>query len=177
NRYLTDDPVQLYRLRTTWTADRGTSSYPGQNLYVYLTRHHRFVVRHEFPSEVVPGSGSLDVCGHFIPPRVRTPFPTGDVDTYLQCFSSLSPDVERHYYRPFHSGFVGSAVSLPFPLLTSAIDPAQEDRLLALDRTVVSGRPLRVSDHYRKENFGLGYGVVVPVIAASKTYVDESLQV
>ncbi len=177
SRYLTDDPVQLYRLLTTWTADRGTSTYPGQNLYVYLTRRHRFVVRYELPSEVVPGSGLLDVCGHFIPPHEPTPFPTGDVGTYLNCFSTLSPDAERHYYQPFPSGFVGSAVNLPFPMLISAIDPVQENRLLGLDRTVVSGRYLRVSDDYRKENFQMGYGIVVPVIAASRTYVDESLRV
>jgi len=101
NQYLTDDAVQLYRLRTTWIADRGTSTYPGQNLYVYLTRQHRFVVSHEFPSEIVPGAGSVDVCGHFIPPRVQTPFPSGDVGTYLQCFSSLTPNAERHYYSPY----------------------------------------------------------------------------
>jgi putative ABC transport system permease protein len=177
NRYLTKDPVQLYRLRTTWVADRGTSTYPGQNLYVYFTRRHRFVIRYELPHEVVPGSGVLDVCSHFIAPRVRTPFPSGDVDSFLQCFSSLSPDVERHYYLPFHPGFVGSGVNLPFPMLISAIDPVQENRLLALDHTIVSGRALRISDGYRRVGLGLGYGIVVPVIAASRTYVDESLHV
>jgi len=177
NRYITDDPVQLYRLRTTWTADRGTSTYPGQNLYVYFTRRHRIVVRYETPHEVLPGSGVLEVCSHFIPPRVRTPFPTGNVDSFLQCFSSLSPEVERHYYLPYPPGFVGSGVNLPFPMLISAVDPVQENRLLALDRTIVSGRPLRITDSYRRVGLGLGYGVVVPVVAASRTYVDESLQV
>jgi len=57
------------------------------------------------------------------------------------------------------------------------VDPTQENRLLALDHTIVSGRRLRISDTYRREPLGLGYGIVIPVIAASRTYVDESLRV
>jgi len=176
NRYLTDEPVQLFRLRLTWVAN-GVSGYPGQTLYVYYTRRHPFVVRHGVPVEVVPHRGLVGVCDGFRPPGGASPFTSGDASSSLQCFSSRSQAMVTRYLWPYPLGFVGSVTSAAFPVLLAAIDPVQESRLVGLDRAVVSGRYLSGADRARQVQTGIGYGKVVPVLASSRTYVDEPLDV
>lgn len=55
NRFLDRDPVQLYRLTVTWSADRGHSRYPGPVSFVYFTRVHRQVTpRYAVHNELLP---------------------------------------------------------------------------------------------------------------------------
>ncbi len=63
-----------------------------------------------------------------------------------------------------------------FPILLAAIDPLQEARLLHLDRTIVGGRYLRETDRPTLRpggSSGVFYHRLVPVIASTRTYVDE----
>jgi hypothetical protein len=64
-----------------------------------------------------------------------------------------------------------------FPLLLTAIDPKSEARLTGLDHALVSGRYLRRADRARltREPHGTDDFPprVLPVLAASRTYVDE----
>ena len=57
---------------------------------------------------------------------------------------------------------------------------AQEARLLNLPRAIVSGRPLLERDH-PLEASGVGEGGAsvqqIPIIASTKSYLDESLHV
>ncbi|MBA3690880.1 MAG: ABC transporter permease, partial [Actinobacteria bacterium] len=65
-KFLNDDPVQLYRIRSTWSADRGLSNYPGQDSFVYYTRKNRmFTPRHEAKYELLPNGERLPVCSGF----------------------------------------------------------------------------------------------------------------
>jgi len=181
DRYLDDEPVQLYRVRTTWLAN-GTSRYPGGDLYVYYTRRHRFVaIPPPFGTlrtlaEVVPGAQEpVPVCpGGFLegaPRPERTPYSGADpANTYLQCFSGRSPRLGRFNLQPFPRG-VGTATDAEFPILLAGIDPLQEARLVGLDRAVVGGRFLRegeVAETAAPE-------VEIPVIASSRMYVDQGL--
>jgi putative ABC transport system permease protein len=65
-RFLNDDPVQLYRLRSTWSADRGLSSYPGQDSFVYYTRTNRHLTpSYTVHDELLPDGERLPVCSAF----------------------------------------------------------------------------------------------------------------
>ena len=67
-----------------------------------------------------------------------------------------------------------------FPLLLTAIDPESEARLTGLDRALVSGRYLRDGDRARLTREPRGRDDwpprVLPVLAASRTYVDEQME-
>jgi ABC-type lipoprotein release transport system permease subunit len=60
-----------------------------------------------------------------------------------------------------------------FPIFIAGIDPVQENRLVHLNRTLISGRPLTPSDTFSETQLGSN----VPVIASSRTYVSQSLHV
>jgi putative ABC transport system permease protein len=182
DRYLTDDPYQLYRIRQVRLADNGLSSYPDGDLYVYYTRAHRFVDRAGDPHEEVPGQPrKFPVCNGYNfsgPISPRSPFDRAS-RSYMRCFSSRSPDVARKEYGAPFGAVVGQASDVNFPILLAAIDPVQENRLLDLDGTVVSGRPLGASESWLTvpDPSGGDYKErVAPVLASTTTYVDETLQ-
>lgn len=182
NRYLTDDPYQLYRIRQVRLANNGLSSYPDGDLYVYYTRAHRFIDKAGDPGEEVPGQPrTFPVCNGYNysgPLSPRSPFDQAS-RSYMRCFSSLSPDVARKEYGAPFGAVVGQASDVNFPILLAAIDPVQENRLLDLDGAVVSGRPLGASESWQTvpDPSGGDYKIrVAPVLASTTTYVDETLQ-
>jgi putative ABC transport system permease protein len=184
NPYLNEDRVQLYRLRLSWTSDRGLSRYPGGVLYVYDTGAHRFRAIPSQPGgfyeivEVIPGSKPARVCPfsflESLPRRTRTPVGwTSQASSFLQCFSSRSPAVARRNLYAFPPGDVGTTTDAFFPMLLSAVDPVQEQRLVGLGSTVVDGRYLLETDHA----VGRTNKVTIPVIASDRTYVDQALEI
>jgi putative ABC transport system permease protein len=184
NRFLSQDPVQMYRLKVHWSAQRGLSSYPDSNQYVYFTRQHPLVVNNNFgdPREVVAGSPPAQICRGFSfrkEPDETQPFSLVEQSS-LHCFSAQSPGVTPSGtdYRAFPRGFVGALGLGSFPISLAAIDPVQENKLLDLGSTVVSGRSLRESDRPRlvRVNKRTDYNVV-PFLASNRTYIDERIQV
>jgi putative ABC transport system permease protein len=183
DRYLNRDPAQVYRVGLRWVANNGASSYPSSNLFVYYSRQHRFVAPStggfgtlRFIQEVVPGREPVTVCpGGFVeglPRPKRTPYSGPDpASTYLQCFSEQSPRLGKFNIEPFHEG-IGTVADARFPVLLAAIDPAQEARLLGLDDAVTAGRYLSEADRARSSE-----DVAIPVLASSRTYVDQRLEV
>jgi putative ABC transport system permease protein len=182
-------PVQLYRLRLTWLANGG-SRYSGGDLYVYYVRSHPFTRQLELEpggrrvpgqlEEVVPGKGDVPVCSGFQPPTGYGPFDLRQV-TALACFSARSPQLAKANFeqRKVRPHGVGALATGFFPLAIAAIDPAEEAKLLHLDRTLVSGRYLR-SDEASKVRPIPGCNCLnrfVPVIASSRAYVGETLSV
>jgi putative ABC transport system permease protein len=173
NRLLNADPVQLYRLRLTWRADRGTSQYPGEDSFIYYTRVDP-ISRRQY--EILPNGRRLGVCfgfGRGQPPQTgpfRYSTPAG---WHLQCFSALSRGTRIANPIPFSHGRVGSATDVLYPVLVAAVDPVQENRLLGLRHAVVAGRSLAEGDGPSKAD-----GVTaLPVVVSSRTYVDEPLDV
>jgi hypothetical protein len=179
NSLLSRDPVQLYRIVSTTVAQDGTSRYPHGVSYTYYTRRHRFALTSGLGAdfgEVMPGQADpLRVCpaGFLNSNGPPSPFWTKLVS--LSCYSARSPGYGTDRAKP---GRVQSSVGIQFPILLAAIDPVQEARLLHLDRAMVAGRYLREGEKPRLRNVeGNSYHRLVPVIASTRTYVDERAEV
>lgn len=177
DRYLSDAPAQLYRVRSSWVANNGASVYPGGQSYVYYTRAHRFVLRNGVAREIVPGrSRRPGVCARFNSSFLRfaEPFLLKS-NIVLQCFSEQSPGADNvsSDTLAFRGNRVGTTANAFFPLFVSAIDPAQEARLIGLDRAMVTGRYLRRDD-------GIHPGTrfnTARLIAGTKAFLGEELRV
>jgi putative ABC transport system permease protein len=78
--------------------------------------------------------------------------------------------------EPLHWPIV--AVRFPQPLMIVGVDPAAENALAGLDKCTVTGRPLAASDRLELTS-GTGQipTDVMPMIAATHSFVDESVQV
>ncbi len=121
DRYLSDAPAQLYRVRSSWVANNGASVYPGGQTYVYYTRAHRFVLRNGVAREVVPWrSRRLGVCEGFNTsfPRFVEPFLLKS-QLSLQCFSEQTPEADNvssdtHAFRGNRVGTTANAFSFPY---------------------------------------------------------------
>ncbi|HYZ77977.1 MAG TPA: FtsX-like permease family protein [Gaiellaceae bacterium] len=185
-RFVNLDPVQLYRLRLSWVAHNGASVYPEATLYVYYNRNHRFTATPVRgypgdPDEIVPGQGPQQVCVGFSAsnPESVTPFSSAG---RLFCFSAKTPHVNRNNFFNFWSKVpvpkgIGAVAGGVYPILLAAIDPVQEERLLHLDRAVVSGRALEPKDRDFVSQIG-GFGHrFVPVMVSRRNYVRETLDV
>jgi putative ABC transport system permease protein len=179
---LTSERDQLYRLRLRWLATNARSHYRDSDLYVYFTRR---------PLEEsgglvfarVRGKGSREVCPRPFndsKPPASGPFELIDRTTLL-CFSAAAPAASKVLFEsPPPRGFVGSEVSVFFPVFVAAVDPEEERRLLRLDRAVVSGRYLRPDDgpHVVRSGSPLDLDArVVPVLATTRLFLDERLEV
>jgi putative ABC transport system permease protein len=181
NQFLSDEQFQLYRLQTGFLANNATSRYPAATGYVYYQRRDRLVKGTVALDEVLPNGDHISPCGTFnsTGPQGGSSFNLR-VATGLACFSALSPELATSGidYGRLPDGYVGYVTVAYFPMLVSAIDPVQEQLLLGLNSTVVSGRPLtkKVSPE-RIDLRGGGSWLGVPVLASTKTYVDETLDV
>ncbi|MBA2312940.1 MAG: ABC transporter permease, partial [Actinobacteria bacterium] len=177
NRYLSDAPAQLYRVRLSWVANNGASVYPGGQTYVYYTRAHRFELRNGVARVVVPGrSNQPGVCERFNSSFLRfgEPFLLKS-NIVLQCFSEQSPGADNVAAdtHAFRGDRVGTTADAFFPLLVSAIDPVQEARLIGLDQAMVTGRYLRGDDGiHAGKRFN-----TARLIAGTKAFLGEELRV
>ena len=150
-------PAQLLRLRPALSA--GLSRYPVADQYVYLTRTDPIKVvgnpggrYYDLQRENAPG-GKYWVCWYYNYDATGVTGKDGGPLTSLE-------DLERegHPKTPFTSatrsrltcqaGRNHAYAQIPtvFPVLLSAIDPVQEDRLVGLRGAVTSGRMLNASD-------------------------------
>jgi hypothetical protein len=186
NRFLSKQPLQMYGLRYEWSANSGLSRYPDSSQYVYYTTSHRFKqIGTTFPplvEDVLVGGRTVSPCLSFAksaPLGPLTPFQVV-AGTGLACFSSKSPGLQGGAldYGPLPPGQVGQVSAVFFPVFIAAIDPAQEDRLLGFNDALVAGRGLTPTDHptvvvgpYRNRFR------VVPFLASTRTYIDETLHV
>jgi putative ABC transport system permease protein len=181
NQFLSDDQFQLYRLQLSWLANNATSRYPAGAGYVYYQQRDPLVKGPIALDELLPNGRQISPCGTFNSTGGGGSSFNLDAFTGLTCFSALSPELATSGidYGPFPDGYVGYVTAAYFPMLISAIDPVQEQLLLGLDSTVVSGQPL--TEALRPERIDLPGGsidrLVVPVLASTKTYVDETLDV
>lgn len=176
---LNGDAVQLYRLRLSWVAQGGASRYPAPSQYVYYTRRGVFDYGAGGTAELAENGERLLFNKSFYGSRPYAEGPFAN-DDGLWFFSRLSlgkgSDQPDPRYNPALA--VGAVYEIQFPLLVSAIDPEQEARLVRLDGAVVSGRYLNSGDEAQLLPSGLGGDWrYIPVIASSKTFVDDALHV
>jgi putative ABC transport system permease protein len=166
------DPFQLYRVDTTYVADRGTSRYPAHTEFVYFTRRDRMEYDLSQGYREIFNGRELNTYTPFFETRPSEEGPFA-LTRVLSIFSARSPGEGTDNglgttCRP--RGRVTACWEMYFPMLVAAIDPREEARLLRLDRTIVSGRYLRETEGPRVERGGRH----VPVIASNRTYVGES---
>lgn len=184
NDVLDRSSAQLYRLRLRWVANGGLSTYPDSTQFVYFTPRDPFLPDKQTPGgvEQVVGSRRLPVCTGFIKSRAPDSFSPFQLSagTSLFCFSARTPRVQGGVidFGPQPGRTVAALTTVFFPLLISAIDPVQEESLLKMDSTIVDGRALTPEDAPRIESVGPNSKYrVVPVIASTSTFLDETLRV
>ncbi|MBD5784987.1 ABC transporter permease [Cellulosimicrobium terreum] len=171
-----DAERQLLRLRPTVVSDRGTTTVPDGDSYLYATTH---------PLELVPGE----------PWEAGVVYEAGDVpadptivehdadgahencawgDRTDQDVDRFAPQDRESFACWSSAGSVEGAPDAPtawvgvtVPLLVAAVDPEQEAALGGLDRSVVSGRYLGAGD-------GATPGEL-PVLAATRGGLDQQV--
>ncbi|MYS18696.1 MULTISPECIES: ABC transporter permease [unclassified Streptomyces] len=182
-------PSQLLRLTPTVTAGQG--SYRAADQYVYLTRDP-ITTSHTWSDTTFPGlqqehtaKGGSYVCWYY--DDDKTEMATG-ADGKPMAPTPVPEDLEEH--SPFEadmnswlncqSGRGKATVEVPtsYPVLLSAIDPAAEDQLVGVSRTVTSGRMLTERDKpvwttdtsYSDKPF-----YKIPVLLSSKALTADTL--
>jgi putative ABC transport system permease protein len=178
-RFLGPAQDQLFRVRFSWSSQRSLSSYPGADQYFYATRR---------PFQPGPGmtsvvsdplTGRLDqVCDGYddTRPIVYRPFVPLNSTLFWCAGSNRAGVLGLNLFKPY--SFKRAAVYFDFmlPVNVAAVDPAAEDRLLGLRSAVASGRYLSGSDRPRVATYSDGLWLNIPVLAASRSFVDEQLQ-
>lgn len=161
---------QLFRADLTWAAQAGTTSYAGESDFVYVTKRpdgclNKFTLAPALyePFEVQGPEQSIMLCFQYQPsPRDGSP-----------CYLQVPNFQEAVICDP------QLQIRVPFPMLLSAVDPVEEDRLVGLSDTLVQGRALdrdeRVGTIQNVE--GLVSGATAPVLISSRSFTDVSLQV
>ena len=159
--------LNVFQLSGRITADAGLSTYPFTHyLVVDTTGGVLQVVDPSSPSPMLQvGTGAI-TC------------------TYPEITCGAAKLCSPLNRTPDHCG-VGSTSGLwlynwPQPILIAGIDPAAENQLVGLDRCVTSGRALNASDGLPMTPDPLLHSVPVahiPLMAATTTFLDESLQV
>jgi putative ABC transport system permease protein len=173
---------QLFKFNSVQQSMRGLARAPGSSGYTYIssdTLQRQQLVQPGVPtgdtetrldnstSLVCPGELSLpgagpDPGGPFSAARLWSPSCwSTDAGLDGQGWSSLG----KHHYA--------ALVQWSFPILLAAIDPAAEAQLAGLDKTIDSGRYLRPGDQPSVTGTGFGKALHLPVLAASRTVVDE----
>lgn len=141
---------QFFRIRATTVAENGLSRYPGPVDYLYVPGGRG-------------GCANLAIEG----PIDGSPFGmTGRQSGGLRCVDSVprSGSVE--------AGQLTYSTGTVLPLLTAAVDPVEENKLLGLDSAVVSGTPLDRDDSFDR----VPLGARIPALASRDSYLRESLE-
>ncbi|MGH2778826.1 MAG: FtsX-like permease family protein [Actinomycetota bacterium] len=181
NNYISEDgTVDLYRLNLEWHSNGGLSRYPDADQYVYYSHSNPMRVSGRFGSAVEVDEQGREVfrCALRTPDiPVERPFSLRNEN--LTCFSARSSAgmPSNTDFGRFDERFVGGATTVNFPVLLAAIDPDAERELIDFDRTIVEG-DLQSSDGVTllRKARDAKYKVV-PLLASTKTYLDEELMV
>ncbi|MHB1242308.1 MAG: ABC transporter permease [Gaiellaceae bacterium] len=195
-KFLDDEPVQLFRVRSEDWGPANTRPFAAGTEYIYYDRESTaYRKAPSFGTWAQPADGGEDyeACANLYeqaPKRAPGPYYVGGVG--LSCFFERSPgkgaDSEldtRNTRNDINPGEIGTKRGTTFPLLLAGIDPTEEARLLGLDRTVAEGRYLKPSEppslrkHPPSPYFAglLSYGRYVPVIASTRSYSDQYVNV
>jgi len=175
---------ELFRVRLSWSLDRGLTRIRDANSYLWITPRtlsYPFGIQDShgvvpLTVEVQPDGSRKWVCPYQLSgPGARSPF-AASVRTRVDCWSLRTGDEGSLGGRPRQP-----TVSVPFPvpLLVAAIDPRAEARLDGLDRAVVSGRYLRAGEAtqfktYQHRSVG---SQAAPVLTSTRAFADETAHV
>lgn len=166
NKWLSSDQQQVFRVTSSWTADRGLSTYPGATNYIYVDGA-RNAYKHD-----------QEGCATFSH-NLGAPQSAFDFEhmTGMICGATNPPDPGAPGFGGLTHGQIGNGYQYYFPVLLAAIDPIEEAKLVGLDKAVVSGRYLTPDDKTQL----LGGPTAdfqnqsVPVLMANQPLSDDSL--
>ncbi|MGH9063707.1 MAG: hypothetical protein ACRD0L_07040, partial [Acidimicrobiales bacterium] len=154
--------IQIYRVKVTWHAANGLSSFSAADGYVYVTKARFY--ENTGPSQV----GASEVCWHYVPDIPSSPLA---LDAGLSCFSTTTPGISSLNGAP-----PGMIERFQSPILVAGIDPHEEALLLHLPRTVVWGQHLREGEGFLPPPGGLPLPMQqVPVLASTRTFLDDTV--
>jgi ABC-type lipoprotein release transport system permease subunit len=177
-RLLGPQTDQLFRVRFSWVAQDGLSHYPAADEYLYATRRRLGVGPLDSMAARDPLTGKADqVCEGYNAsrPLVRAPFAPIN-SSRLRC---ASPNLTQALRNLGDGGVVLPPVvelSFELPLNISAIDPEAETKLVGLRGAMVSGSYLSSLARPRLFKGSSTAWREIPVLAASRSFVDEQLE-
>jgi putative ABC transport system permease protein len=159
--------LNVFQLTGIISADSGLSTYPFTYYFVVDTTGGVLHVDQSSPSPVLQLAGGTLTC------------------TYPEITCEAATVCSPTTTTPDHCGtrsLLGASwfYNWPEPILIAGIDPAAENQLVGLDRCVTSGRALNASDGLPMTPDPLGGSIPVahiPLMAATTTFLEESLQV
>jgi putative ABC transport system permease protein len=166
----------LFRLRSSWTADRGAIRLRDADSYIYVTPNR---IQGALPGDVATTTRT-HAAEQFAPTSIGDICPSRSYASsayapaarqWLWCWSAdgtlglgdfAAPD------RVPHSQ-IGAQVQYPFPLLIAGIDPKAEAALDGADRAVVSGRWFKGDEDAQLLGREYTKAREMPILAASTT--------
>ena len=179
--------AQVFLLTDRRVSDRGLTRFPPRPIgYVYLTPNRFWFATRPlkksfrvYPGltsgskEILPDGSRRTVCRQYvIQPDLKSPFADYQAEDGT-CLTLGGRNPRSPGLPPHH---VGGRLEIRFPILLAAVDPAAEQALVGLRRTIVKGRYLKESDRPRRTT-GPVHLVVehpeVPVIATTDPFVDD----
>jgi putative ABC transport system permease protein len=184
----------LLRARVAWRSEAGLTRAADRPNYAYVTpnrlrgepgwRHEelgfyrRYSLREDIPGRSRPAPVCTSIWVQQPETVISGPF-ASRWRSSVGCFSRRT-GTGRIDWGPLRRSPPRVELRWAFPMLLTAIDSESEARLTGLDRTVVGGRYLRRGDRARltreprsREDF---VPRILPVLAASRTYVDEQAE-
>lgn len=179
---------ELYRVRTTWSFERGLSRVRDADSYVYATPNRLapavgVEVTDDTPGafEVLPNGERAPVCPSDDKVQATSPFEPL-VRMRVECWSrvnGLQGLGGANGPEDYDADQLGATVDFPFPFVIAAVDPEAEARLSGLDAAVTDGRYLRGRDGPRdlKPRGLSSRRRVIPVIVSQRPFVDLGAKV
>ncbi len=177
SRYVRDQR-QIFRAHGHWLTHNGHSRYPDLlTNYVYITRNRATFDRFEGFIESIGRARSFRPCSGVMAALRQRGTASSPFARFvsMKCFSTSSPDADGPVYLGDweEAETVGTVFNSTFSFLLSAIDPHQEARLVHLPRTIVAGRYLGENEGIHWDRKCAVCNTVIPVLVATRTYMDE----
>lgn len=174
---------QLFKFSSIQRSMRGLAKVPGGSGYTYITpdslvdNHTVSEDKPNGPIETTADNKSTLVCPSRFPSPGGATDPAGPFAAsrlyYPTCWSALS-GLAGDGWSSLGRGKYGAVVEWSFPVLLAAIDPAAEAQIAGVDKAIDSGRYLTETDQPKAIALdGNLRQLQLPVLAASKTVVDE----
>jgi hypothetical protein len=166
-----------FRVRTRWTADRGSVVVRDPDSYVYVTRNTLLpALPHVSGMPVRTRGGERFGSDADVRPICPTPSTAPSAfapaaRTWLWCWSTRSGLGMPDFDPVKLPGGPGPRIVFPFPLLVAGIDPKAEAALSGADHAIVAGRYLDGDEQPSVNRRGFPVRTA-PVLAAATTDVD-----
>lgn len=170
---VTGEGPTLLRFSSTETTMRGLAKTAGPSGYVYVGSGVSLDLNSDEINTVEQRAGgkAVPVCREQQrPEQLGSPFDAENTFS-AQCWDRA--DGANGTDWPGKQGEFVARVRMSFPVTVAAIDPVAEAALTGLDKAVATGSYLKPTDGAFRD----GNDIKVPVIASSRTFVDQVDQV